>query len=196
MAHYKIRIFLATFSSILNKLCDIVPEILIGIAIDVIVNQQHSVIARIAGISNPFNQLYLVAGLTAILWILESIFEYFYLILWRGIAQEVQHSLRISTYNHMQNLDTAYFEDKKTGGLLAIINDDINQLELFLSEGPNAIIQLIINVIVMGAIFTCFSPTIALLTLLPIPFVLLMAFYFQNRLAYLYEIVRERVEKS
>jgi len=195
MAHYKIRIFLATFSSILNKLCDIVPEILIGIAIDVIVNQQHSVIARIAGISNPFNQLYLVAGLTAILWILESIFEYCYLILWRGIAQKVQHSLRISTYDHMQNLDTAYFEDKKTGGLLAIINDDINQLELFLSEGPNTIIQLIINVIVMGAIFTCFSPTIALLTLLPIPFVLLMAFYFQNRLAYLYEIVRERVEK-
>ena len=195
LAPYKVRLFLATISSVFNKLCDIVPEILIGIAIDIIVNQNHSVMAHVTGISDPFNQLYVVAGLTAILWIFESIFEYFYLILWRGIAQAIQHSLRIATYDHMQNLDLAYFEDKKTGGLLAIINDDINQLELFLSEGPNAIIQLVVNIIVMGLLFTYLSPTLALLTLLPIPFVLLIAFYFQNRLAHLYEFVREKVEK-
>lgn len=195
MAPYKMRLFLATISSIFNKLCDIVPEILIGIAIDIVVNQSNSITAHVTGVSNPFTQLYMVAGLTALLWILESIFEYCYLILWRSIGQSVQHSLRIATYNHMQNSDIAYFEDKKTGGLLAIINDDINQLELFLSEGPNAIIQLVVNIIVMGLIFAYISPTLALLNLLPIPFVLLIAFYFQKRLAHLYETVREKVER-
>jgi ATP-binding cassette subfamily B protein len=195
MAPHKLQLFLATISSILNKLCDIVPEILIGIAIDIVVNQNHSIVSHITGISNPFTQLYIVAGLTALLWILESVFEYCHLILWRGIGQAMQHSLRIATYDHMQNADIAYFEDKKTGGLLAIVNDDINQLELFLSEGPNAVIQLVINIIVMGLLFTYLSPTLALLNLLPIPFVLLIAFYFQNRLAHLYETVREKVEK-
>lgn len=191
---YKIKLALAIVSSILNKLCDIVPEILIGIAIDIIVNQKQSVIARVIGLQDPFQQLYLVGGLTATLWIFESIFEYCYLVLWRSIAQDVQHTLRLSTYAHMQKLDMAYYENKTAGGLVTIINDDINNLEQFLSEGPNALIQLIINIIVMGGIFTYLSPTLALLTLLPVPFVLLVAFSFQNRLATLYSIVRDRVE--
>ncbi len=194
MAPYKGKLFFAIMSSILNKICDIVPEILIGLAIDVVVNQSNSLVARITGIADPFNQLYAVAGLTAILWILESIFEYCYLVLWRSIAQAVQHSLRLETYAHMQNLDTAYFENKTTGGLLAIVNDDINQLEQFLSDVPNAIIQLLINILVMGALFIVLSPVIALVTFLPIPLVLGIAFYFQNRLGKVYGAVRERLE--
>ncbi len=190
---YKLEVILATLSSIANKLCDIVPEILIGIAIDVIINQQHSTIARFIGIIDPFNQLYFVAGLTAILWIGESIFEYCYLVLWRSLAQNVQHDMRVQAYAHLQTLDSEYFEDKTTGGLVSVLNDDINQLEQFLSEGPNTIIQLVINILVMGGIFAYISPTIAFLTLLPVPVVLAIAYYFQHKLAALYEHVRERV---
>ncbi len=190
---YKLKFILAIISSILNKLCDIVPELLIGMSIDVIVNQKTSLVSRITGITDPLTQLYYIGALTAILWILESVFEYFYLILWRSLSQDIQHTLRIETYGHMQNLDMAYFENKTTGGLLSIINDDINQLELFLSEGPNAIIQLTINIIVMGSIFFVINSTLAVLTLLPIPFVIFIAYYFQRRLAVLYETVRERV---
>ena len=67
-------------------------------------------------------------------------------------------------------------------------------MELFLSEGPNAIIQLIVNIVVMGGIFTYISPILAVLTLIPVPFVIIIAYYFQNRLARLYGAVRERVE--
>ena len=91
LSPFKSRVILAIITSVLNKLCDIVPEILIGIAIDVIVNQDHSLIARFVGISNPYHQLYWVAGLTALLWILESVFEYFYLLLWRGLHKDVRH---------------------------------------------------------------------------------------------------------
>lgn len=183
------KIVFASLCSILNKICDIVPEILIGISIDVIVNQHHSIIAKL-GIMNPFHQLYLVGGLTAFLWILESVFEYLYSITWRGLAQDIQHDLRLKTYATIQNLDLAYFENKTTGGLLNILQDDINQLEQFLSQGPNEIIQLTVNIIVMGLIFLYLSPMLALLTLLPIPFVIGIAYYFQHKLAHLYEIVR------
>lgn len=193
MAPYKIKLMLAVISSVLNKICDIVPEILIGLSIDIVVNQQQSITAKISGLANPFEQLYLVGILTAALWIFESVFEYCYLVLWRKLAQDVQHTLRLATYAHLQKLDMAYFENKTTGGLLAVLSDDINQLELFLSEGPNAIIQLTVNIIVMGGIFFSVSPRIAVFTLIPIPFVIRIAYYFQNRLAILYEVVRERV---
>lgn len=184
------KIFFASLCSVLNKICDIVPEILIGIAIDVIVNQEHSVVAKL-GITDPFYQLYWVGALTALLWIFESIFEYLYSITWRSLAQDVQHELRLKTYATIQNCDLAYFENKTTGGLLNILHDDIHQLEQFLSQGPNEIIQLTVNVIVMGCIFFYLSPTLALLTLLPIPFVVGIAYYFQHKLAHLYEIVRQ-----
>ncbi len=186
----KSKTVLASLYSVLNKLCDIVPEILIGIAIDVIVNQQHSIVARL-GILNPFHQLYLIGALTALLWICESVFEYLYSITWRSLAQNVQHDLRLKTYATIQDLDLAYFENKTTGGLLTIIQDDINQLEQFLSLGPNEIIQLTVNVIVMGLIFLYLSPVLALVALLPIPFVIGIAYYFKYKMAYSYGIVRQ-----
>lgn len=164
----KSKIFFASVYSVLNKICDIVPEILIGISIDVIVNQQHSVVANITGILNPFNQLYLVGVLTALLWILESVFEYLYSIAWKSLALDMQQELRIKTYDRIQNLDLAYFEDKTTGTLLNILQDDINQLEQFLSQGPNEVIQLTVNIIIMGLIFFYVSPILAFLAIVPI----------------------------
>jgi len=190
-APHRGRILLATLCSTLNKLCDIVPEILIGISIDVIVNQQHSIVAKIAGITDPFTQLFIVGGLTALLWIFESVFEYLYTILWRGVARDIQQDLRIQTYAHLQNLDMAYFEDKTTGGLLSILKDDIAQLEEFLSEGPNAVIQLAVNIIALGALFIYLSPVLALCAMAPIPFVVGIAYYFQDKLAALYGKTRE-----
>ena len=51
-------------------------------------------------------------------------------------------------------------------------NDDINQLERFLDEGANKIIQLIITVFIVGGAMILLAPGIALLAFIPIPFIL------------------------
>lgn len=191
---YRPTLYWAITCSILNKICDITPEILIGLAIDIIVRQQASITAGITGISNPFHQLCLVSSLTALFWIFESVFEYCYLIAWRTLAQTIQHNLRLTIYNHVQQLDMSYLETKTTGGLLSIVINDVDELERFLSTGPNAFIQLGVNIIAMGAIFAVISPQLALLTLLPVPCVILTAYFFQHKLATLYSQVREQYE--
>ena len=92
------KVVFAILCSALNKICDIVPEMLIGVSINIVVSQKNSVIAYYFGIQNPYQQLYVIGGFTALLWIFESIFEYCYSIAWRGIAQNIQHELRIATY--------------------------------------------------------------------------------------------------
>lgn len=186
----KSKTVFATVCSIANKICDIVPEILIGLSIDVVVNQERSLVSAL-GISNPYNQLLFIGGITALFWILESIFEYLYSIAWHDIALSVQETLRIKTYAHVQTLDLSYFENKTAGSLLSVLHQDINELEQFLAKCPNEIIQLAVNIVVMGAIFFYLSPTLALLTLIPIPFVIAIAYYFQHKLASLYAQVRE-----
>ena len=168
------------------------PEILIGMAIDVVVRQERSFLADF-GIDEPFNQMLFLGALTIVVWALESLFQFFLQILWRNLSQTLQHNLRLDAYGHMQDLDMAWFEDSSTGKLVAILNDDVNQLERFLDGGANALIQVATSVIAVGAVFFYISPQIALMAFTPIPVILIGAFWFQRKAQPLYAEVREKV---
>ena len=180
---------MATLCSIINKIFDIFPEILIGIAVDVVVNRKASFVASLGFVE--LNEQLAVLGIsTFIVWFGESVFQYLYNILWRNLAQKIQGELRMDAFNHVQNLEVAYFEDKSTGNLMSIMNDDVNQLERFLDGGANAFIQTFISSVVIGAIFFYLAPLVAPFAMAPIPIILLIAFYFQRRASPLYLDVR------
>ncbi len=189
---YHQQVWQATTCSILNKLFDLAPPALIGIAVDVVVNQQDSIIAR-WGVKDIFGQFVLLSLLTVIVWVLESAFEYAYERLWRNLAQNIQHDLRLNAYGHLQNLELAYFEERSTGGLMSILNDDINQLERFLDVGANDILQVLTTVIIVSGTFFFLAPSVAWMAMLPIPAILWGTFAFQNLLAPRYADVREKV---
>ncbi len=185
------QIILATIFSILNKIFDIAPPFLIGMAVDVVVAQENSFIAQF-GITDVMTQLWVLAGLTIVVWGLESASEYALAVYWRNLAQTIQHELRLEAYGHIQQLEMAYFEDRSTGGLLSILNNDINQLERFLDRGANDIIQVTVTMLVVGGAFFWLAPTVAWMTILPMPFILWGAKYFQDRIAPRYANVREQ----
>ncbi len=189
---YRQQIWLATGCSILNKLFDLAPPALIGIAVDVVVKQQDSIIAQL-GVKDVFGQFLILSFLTVIVWILESVFEYAYARLWRNLAQSVQHNLRLDAYKHLQELELAYFEERSTGGLMSILSDDINQLERFLDTGANDLIQVATTVVIIGGAFFVLAPSVAWMALLPMPFILWGSLAYQRLLAPRYADVREKV---
>jgi ATP-binding cassette subfamily B protein len=161
-------------------------------AVDVVVSQEESLLAQL-GVTAVATQLIVLAVLTLIVWALESIFEYAYQVKWRNLAQTLQHELRTDTYDHVQSLDMAYFEDQSTGGLMSVLNDDINQLERFLDIGANEVIQVITTVLVIGAIFIALAPSVAWMALLPMPFIIWGSIRFQRAIAPRYADVRQQV---
>ena len=177
--------------SVLNKIMDIAPEILIGGAVDVVVRREESWLGEL-GVDGLANQMWVLALLTLVVWGLESLFEFLYSVRWRNLAQTVQHELRIDAYAHTQDLDMAYFEDRSTGGLMAILNDDVNQLERFLDVGANDLIQTLTSVIGVSVVFFALSPVVAGLALIPIPFVIAGSLAFTRRLAPRYLAVRNQ----
>jgi len=186
------KILLAVSCSVINKVFDVMPEILIGIAIDVVVNRESSFVAGF-GFESPHSQIVVLAVLTFFIWAGESLFEYFYLILWRNLSQRLQSGLRQDTYTHMQTQGMVYFENHSSGELISILNDDVNQLERFLDGGANDIIQTVVTVVLVGAVFFYLSPIIAMLAFTPIPVIVWGAFYFLRRATPLYADVREQV---
>lgn len=189
-SQYRSQVAIATLYSVLNKIFDVLPEILIGVAVDVVVNQKASFVARL-GVVDPKQQLVLLAILTVVIWVFESLFEYLYNLKWRNLAQNLQHEMRMEAYAHVQKLELAYFERNRTGNLLAILNEDINQMERFLNGGANDLIQVFVGSMLVGAVFFVLTSKLALLALVPVPFILYGAFWFQARLAPRYTAVRE-----
>jgi ATP-binding cassette subfamily B protein len=189
---YQRQIWLATGASVLNKVFDLAPPALIGIAVDVVVKQQDSIIAGL-GIKNISGQFAILSFLTVVTWILESFFEYRYKLLWRNLGQNIQHNLRLDAYKHLQELELAYFEERSTGGLMSILNDDVNQLERFLDVGANDLIQVITTILIISSTFFILAPSVAWMAMLPMPFILGGSVAFQKLLAPRYANVREKV---
>jgi ATP-binding cassette subfamily B protein len=180
---------LASFCSIFNKFWDLAPPLLIGLAVDVVVLKEKSVLAGL-GLVDPWHQLIVLSVLTFFIWGLESLFEYFYGILWRNLAQTVQHELRLDTFDHVQQQGMAWFDERQKGDILAILNDDINQLERFLDKGANDLLQVSTTVVIVGAVFLAISWQVALFAVLPIPIIVWGSFRYQRSLEPRYAEVR------
>lgn len=189
---YKFSIILATFYSIINKVLDLFPPLLIGLAVDTIVKGNKSVIGQL-GDFTQYQQLWMIAIFTIFIWVLESIFEYLFTVKWKYIAQVIQHKLRMNSFDHLLKMDHTYFESQNSGQLISIINDDVNQLERFLDGGINDLIQVTVTVLVIGTLYFIKSPLLASLSFLSMPLIIYGGIWFQQFLAPRYREVRNKV---
>ena len=194
MKDHRKTIRLASICSVTNKVWDLAPPLLIGLAVDVVVLRENSYLAGL-GYTDPWNQLILLSVLTFLIWGLESLFEYFYGVLWRNLAQTVQHELRLDTFNHVQKQGMGWFDERQKGDILAILNDDINQLERFLDKGANDLLQVSTTVLVVGAVFIFISWEVAMLAIIPIPLIVWGSFKYQRSLEPKYADVRNAAGK-
>ena len=191
---WRVKIYLATLYSVVNKIFDIAPEILLGIAVDVVTSSNDNFLDYF-GVHGSEDQVVTLAVLTFGIWAFESIFQYMYMVGWRNIAQSIEHDIRLDLYKNVQSLDMDWFENQKLGNISSIINDDVNQLERFLNNGINQIVQIIVSSILIGGVFFFISPVIAAIILLPIPIIFFISMFFQKNLSPKYLDVRESVGK-
>ena len=185
-------VLLASLCSVVNKVWDLAPPVLIGMAIDVVAAREDSFLATM-GYPDVYNQLYILTAITVVIWVLESLFQYFYAVLWRNLAQTAQHELRMSAYTHIQDLEMQWYSEQSTGSLMAIMNDDVNQLERFLDQGATDLLHVATTIIVVGAIMISVAPEVAFLAILPVPVIVAGSFIYQRRIGVRYTKVRGKV---
>jgi ATP-binding cassette subfamily B protein len=185
------RIVIASAWSIINKALDLAPPVLIGMAIDVVTRQEESVLADL-GIRSVNAQLTALAVLTVIIWGAESLFEYLLGLAWRGLAQSIQHEMRLDAWTRVSDLELRWFEDRSSGGVMSVLSEDVNQLERFLDGGANQVIQVATTVLIVAGLFLATSWPVALAAMAPMPLVIWGSLRFQRRIAPRYARVRER----
>jgi ATP-binding cassette subfamily B protein len=189
---YPSKFKITVLYTVLNKLFDLAPPFLIGVAVDIVVKREESFVASL-GFQDTWDQLVFVAVVTVLVWGLESFFEYLMEVGWKELAQTAQHDLRDEAFDHVLNLDLEQIEARSSGELMAVLNDDINQLERFLNIGAYSMIQLAVTITVIGSAFFILAPNVAIYGMIPIPFIIIGSLKFQQFLAPKYRKVRDQV---
>jgi ATP-binding cassette subfamily B protein len=186
-------------SSIASRLLDLLPPLLLGIAIDTIFLDERSfslwLFPEAWTPEEPVAQFWLVVGLVAGSFALAAGFHWTRNWGFNSFAQEIQHDVRTDTYDKMQRLNMDFFAGKQTGELMSILSNDVNRLEKFLNDGLNSLFRLSIMVVGIGGILFYYNWQLALIALLPVPLVAFFTSVFIRIIQPKYARVRSSVGK-
>ena len=108
-------------------------------------------------------------------------------------AQRVQHDLRHDCYDHMQRLSMKFYDNHETGGMMSILNSDINRLENFINTEIRQIIRAIIIFGLVATYLAIEAPMFLPLILIPMIAVALATFKFLGWIEPMYKRIRELV---
>lgn len=107
-----------------------------------------------------------------------------YLVSWLG--QKIIVDLREEVYSHLQGLSLSFYNKESTGQIMSRVTSDVDRLQHFLSEDIQRLAQDIFTLFFIVAILFNLSWKLAVLVILPAPFLVILTLYFRNRLRRIY----------
>ncbi|MFD1645767.1 ABC transporter ATP-binding protein [Haloarchaeobius litoreus] len=188
---------LGTLMALLSRATGLLPPLLLGLAIDaVLLGTRPFGLPGLPAALVPetaAGRLWLVVSLLVGATLLGALGSYAGSYGWNRFAQNVQHELRVDAYERLQALDRAFFDRSRTGELLSVLNNDVNQLESFLTDGVNSTIRLLALVGGVGLVLVVLNPWLAAVSLLAVPVLVVFTALFVRRVQPKYARMRASV---
>ena len=188
---------LGFFGSVAARILDLLPPLLLGLAIDAIFRQDAPFDLPVVPASYipaaPRDQLVFSLALIAFAFFGGSVFHWVRNYGWNSFAQNIQHDIRTDTYDKMQRLNMDFFAEKQTGEMMSVLSNDVNRLERFLNDGMNSAFRLSVMVLGISGIMFWLNPRLALVSLLPVPIIAVTTWKFIDVIQPKYADVRKTV---
>ena len=195
----RLRFMVGGFASIFSTLMELVPAFLLGVAIDSFFSSGQPF--RLPFVpqewlpTEPLNQFVILIGLLGGSHLLGALLGWLNDWAWNGFAQHFQHNMRVDAYDAMQRRELGFFDDRQTGEIMSILNNDVNQLEGFLTGSLNTLISITFRVGGMGAVMLIINWRLGILPALIIPVLGYASYLFVNLIHPKYQDVRSAVGK-
>ncbi|PSP55018.1 ABC transporter ATP-binding protein [Halobacteriales archaeon QH_7_68_42] len=136
-----------------------------------------------------------LVAIAALAYLIRSITRFASRYLLQSTAQKIQRDLRDDGYDHLQRLSMDFFANHQTGGMMAILNSDINRLESFLNTEFRQFIRVVATVGGISVVLFYYSPKLALIALAPVPFIGVASWLFLSWIEPRYTSIRETVAR-
>jgi ATP-binding cassette subfamily B protein len=135
------------------------------------------------GLRGSASQLWFLAGTTLVVFVTFAGVSFTANMMWRDLAQTVQHEWRNEMYAHVQWSKLRYLEAERMTRLAEALTGDIDQLSRFLAGPANALLQIATCFVVVAGAFLFWAPHIAWIVFLPAPIIAWLSFSHQERVA-------------
>ncbi|WP_284007683.1 ABC transporter ATP-binding protein [Haloarcula pelagica] len=202
---YWLRLLAGVLSAFCTRFARLVPPIVVAAAIDrVILNSGEPGLLTAAGLlpggsitgeAARIAFLQRLVVIAAVAYLLRSVTRFTSRYLLQSTAQKIQRDLRDDTYDHLQHLSMDFFANHQTGGMMSILNSDINRLESFLNTEFRQLVRVVATVGGIAAVLYWHSPTLALIALAPVPIIGVASGYFLTWIEPRYRSIRRTVSR-
>jgi ATP-binding cassette subfamily B protein len=202
---YWLRLTLGVLAAFLTRFARLVPPVVVAAAIDRVIRTSGEAglltdvgllpAGQISGQAARLALLEQLVGIAVLAYLVRSVSRFCSRYLLQATAQKVQRDLRDDTYDHLQHLSMDFFVDHQTGGMMSILNSDINRLEQFLNTEFRQLIRVVATVGGIAVVLWTYSPKLAALALAPVPIIGVASGRFLTWIEPRYKSIRETVAR-
>ncbi len=109
------------------------------------------------------------------------------------LGTRMEADMRSDLFRHLQKLSYTYYDNTKTGHLISRIANDLFNVSELAHHGPEDLLISTIMIIGSFAFMAWLNPALALLALVPLPFMVGWALIFGTRMRRSWRLVRQRI---
>lgn len=173
------RLALLTFCcAILTTLLELVPPWLVKVVIDEVIQ------------AGQVGLLPWVIGGLLLAYGLKNLFASFRIRFNNRLEQQVVYDLRDQVFTALQRLSLSYFEHRSTGEIMSRVNNDTEHVERIFIDGLEGLLTASLTLIGITGMLFWLNWKLALLSLLPIPVLIVSASVFSRRIHRYYRLIR------
>ena len=178
---YRGRVIVMLLALLVATAAALVPPYLAGLAIDAGIDE---------GDLNALT-LILIAFVAAALINWGATYVQTYLINWVG--QRALQDLRIQLFEHLQRLSIGFYSRNKAGVLISRLTNDVQALDQLVTEGIQTLFSSTLTLIGTAVILLVLDPSLALVTFLTFPVLLVGSVIFRIASTGAYRLTREKI---
>ena len=189
--------FAGVLANIVGRVVSLVPPLVLGAAIDGIFPEDAVFVLPF--VPEPWipagrvGQLWLAFAVVVAAFVVGAVFTWIWGVTSNVFAHRVQHAVRTDTFEKTQTLDMSFFDDKQTGEVMSVLNNDVSNLETFLDNALSNSVRMVLMVTTIAAVLVYLNAQLAAVTLVAVPLLLIFTWGFMRLIEPRYRRVRSTV---
>jgi len=181
---YRRQIALAAVLIVIRSVAFLSLPYLVGLGIDSGIRPGHS---------GNLPELYRIGALLLLALVVNALANYAFLRVSGRIGADILFDLRRTLFAHVQDLSISFYERYTSGRIISRLTSDIDALNELLATGLTSVITSLISVVAISVILLHLDLRLGTVTLVAMPLVLALTYWFRVNSARSYRAVRRAI---
>jgi ATP-binding cassette subfamily B protein len=171
-------------ANVVARIASLLPPLILGVAIDSVLDGNADYTLPLVPdawlpTTDPAQFWFSVEVIVAS-FVVTALFTWIYGVAANNFAHRVMHAVRTDSFEKMQALDMTFFDDKQTGEVMSVLNNDANNLESFLDNALQNSVRLSVMILGIAAILFSLNWQLAFVTLVAVPAMFFLTLWFMK----------------